>query len=311
MFLGKEGNCQCFRLVMTYLENDAGAPLAPLLVTEKNHILECYADPLERAALKLSFENVTVIEPPTKGTVTPEVEERIQKLEALKLTTKLPQLANTGMDAWKARLGALDCNPQNVKAKDIGDPVPEGLKLKTGWREGKEPWCNVALKSIDALLKSLRDVKPLTSDALRKAKREAFGDAFVKLVELVEAAEEKAIDAMPTAEPAFAEALKKRFAPRAEAATQRASDIGVKGGEAKIRKAKEQGLDPLAPANKELAKSTFGRCQKVDGDARAPNNNYKPYVFKRIEHGIAEATNITSWMKYGGAKKKKKNKRRK
>ena len=37
---------------------------------------------------------------------------------------------------------------------------------------------------------------------------------------------------------------------------------------------------------------------KPSGDERAPNNNYKPYVYKRIKHGIAKATKITSWMKY-------------
>ena len=66
----------------------------------------------------------------------------------------------------------------------------------------------------------------------------------------------------------------------------------------------------MAAAHKKLASSTFGRCQKPKGDVRAPNNNYPQYVFKRIEHGIAEATNITSWMKYEVSKKKQKKKKR-
>ena len=108
------------------------------------------------------------------------------------------------------------------------------------------------------------------------------------------------------------EALRKRFAPRAEAAAQRFSDATSKGGTEGIRRAEEQGVEHpgLKAANKKLAACTFGPCQKPKGDVRAPNNNYPPYVFKRIEHDIAKATNITSWMKYEVSKKKKKNKKK-
>ena len=51
----------------------------------------------------------------------------------------------------------------------------------------------------------------------------------------------------------------------------------------------------------------FDRSYRQIGDVSKP---YPQYVFKRIEHGIAKATNITSWMKYEVSKKKKKNKKR-
>ena len=164
-----------------------------------------------------------------------------------------------------------------------------------------EPWCKAAERSVAVVLTRLRDRnKPPTADALKEQKREAFRDAFEELVGLVEAAEEEAIQAMPAEAAAFEKALKARFAPRAEAAAQRKSDVGSRSGLEFHRKCKEQGVQHpgLKAADKKKASGTFGRCQKAKGDASAPNNNYPQYVFKRIKHGIAKATKITSWMNY-------------
>ena len=313
-FIGKEGPAQYARLLMTYLDNDASAPLAPLLATEKNRILACYADPLERASLKSSIEQITVVEPSTEAAATPEVEERIAVLEAVKETTKLPQLQGLSSTIWKKRLPAL-CTSAEADA-EIGGPVPDGFKFSQHLRESRtEPWCKAAARSIDVVLRKLRDLRlPPSAEALKKMKRDAFGDAYKKLMEVVGAAEDKAIHAMPSEGPALTEALTKRFAPRAEAAAQRDRDRAQKAGSAyatTYKEQKEQGKKTsLDAANKETDRCIFGLCKTPKGDVSAPNNNYPQYVFKRIEHGIAKAANITSWMKYEVSKKKKKNKKR-
>ena len=124
---------------------------------------------------------------------------------------------------------------------------------------------------------------------------------------MVETHEEEAIRALPEG-PALTEALRKRFAPRAEAAVRRAAAGSSKGSQAQQKKYREEGVDVSALMH--AGRGNFGRGQKPKGDKRAPNNNYPQYVFKRIEHGIAKATNITSWMKYEVSKKKKKNKKK-
>ena len=305
--IGMAGQTQHCNLIGNYFrDHGLGAQLAPLLVTLKSNVLRCYLQqPSERASLELNFENVTVVEPSTGATMSPEVAARIAKLEEFKKLTSPdlhPNLKGISRDKWNARLLALDDNERDVPIADIGAPVTDGLRINQHLRERKsESWQDIARKSIDAELTKLRELSsPPTPEVLRKAMLTAFGDVFETVVELVEKTEEAAICAMPAAEPALTEALTKRYAPRAEAAAQKYVNNGIQGGNETHRVAKEQGVahPGLKAARKKNAQCTFGACLKPSGDERAPNNNYKPYVYKRIKHGIAKATKITSWMKY-------------
>jgi hypothetical protein len=299
--IAKEGKILVDHLLGDHFkENGDDAAVAPLLETEKGRILACYdALPVEKASLEISFETVTVVEPSSEATVTLDVEERIKLLLAFKETTTLSQLQDLSRGKWEARCLALSTVETDVDKATIGPPVDGGFTLKYKGKKKSATYQDCAQTSVEQELTRVRALsKPPTAKALKKLKRDAFREAYGKLVELVEAAEEKAIGAMPAAKPALAEALRKRFEPRVKAAEQRKNDSSVKGVTEKHRRAKDQGVDPLAAAKKELAKRTFGACLKPSGDERAPNNNYKPYVYKRIEHGIAKATKITSWMKY-------------
>jgi hypothetical protein len=301
--IGKPGTSICHLLFSDYVkENGDDAALAPLLEREKSRVLVRYdhLDEKERASVKISLEAITVVEPSTESSATSEVEERIRVLEALQETTTLPQLQGLSSTKWKKRLLALSTS---AKADaEIGGPVDDGVKFNQNLRESRtEPWCKAAERSIDVVLKKLRARRsPPTAEALKQMKRDAWRDAFENLVRAVEAHEDKAIQALPAEAAALEKALKARFGPRAEAAAQRHSDMTSKGGSASQRNAREQGVQHpgLKAAEKKKARCTFGPCTKPKGDTRAPNNNYPQYVFKRIEHGIAKATKITSWMKY-------------
>lgn len=315
--IGKAGKIKCGALISDYFKaHSDDAALAPLLAILKADTLACYVhlDDDEQTSVESSLVEITVVEPSSEASATPADRERIKVLEAVLHTTdvtKCPQLRGLSGNKWKNRIRAL-CTSTDPNA-EVGEPVDDGVAwVSRNKLKASDTGQLVAYRCVDAKLKILRlKCSPPTADALKKLKQDAFGDAYRKLVEVVEAAEDKAIQAMPSEGPALTEALKKRFAPRAEAVAQQKSDHSSKGATEKHRRAKEQGVvNPCAAAHKKNAGCTFGPCRKPKGDERAPNNNYPPYVHKRIEHDIAKATNITSWMKYEVSKKKKKNKKR-
>jgi hypothetical protein len=309
--IGKDGKIVCYQLFRDYVDaNGDDAALAPLLATLKDDILVCYNHlETEQKTLKSSFVDITVVEPSTEASATPEVEAQIRVLEALKKTTQLPQLQKVSSDKWDARLKALDGNKRDVPKAEIGDPVPNGLNLTKNLRQGKkEPWCKAAERSIQAKIDDLRKLsKPPTADKLKRLKRDAFAGVFELVVRAVEAHEDKAIQAMPSEGPALTEALRKRFAPRAEAESQRYRAVRSEGCKGAHRKYKEQGVPHPGSiaAWKEKRKCKFGRIQTPKGTERAPNNMYPPYVAERIKAGFLKSKNLVrAWTNHKPRRKR-------
>lgn len=311
---GMSGKIQSSQLLKEYFDaNGDDAPLAPLLATLKCNVQPCYAHlDTEQDEVREALRRITVVEPTFSTEMPQEIKDRIARLEAFRPTTeedKYPQLRDASQLKWQGRCAALYMGAADIAAKEMPPAVEDGFKLNSGHKSKKGPvktYQGAARLSLDRVVEGLRDkYRPPKPEVLKKAKYAAFGDAFDLVVGVVEAQELKAIRAMPDKEPDLTRALEARFAPRAEAATERASEWGTKGATEKHRKAKEQGVDPLAAATKERKKVKFGRLQTPTGIERAPNNMYPAYVAERIKKGFLESKNIVrAWTNYKPRRKR-------
>ena len=314
VLVGKEGGSQFQKMINNYLDNNAAAPLAPLLATLKGDVERCYVHlDTEQDEVRETLSSITVDEPTFSAPMPQHVKDRIKNLLAFRETTeedKYPQLRDASLGKWRARCAALYAGGQDINAADMPPEVDDGFTLNHNLVKKKGPvktYQLAAQLTVDRLVTGLRDkyTEPSVDDK-KQAMRDAFGVFFEKVVRVVEAHEEKAIRSLSSEEPALTEALTKRFGPRAEAAAQRTSDIAVKSGNASAAAAQEAGFYPgLAAARKENKKNKFTSIQTPTGIERAPNNMYPAYVAERIKAGFLESKNLVrAWTNHKPRRKR-------
>ena len=313
-WIGKRGRIDAPYLFIDYYDaNGADALLAPLADVLIGDIVSCYAHlKTEQDEIRKALRRITVVEPTFSTKMPQDVKDRIERLEAFRVTTekdKYPQLSGASQRKWKARCAALYAGGQDINAADMPPKVEDGFSLNHHLVMKKEvkTYQEAAQLTLDTLVTGLRDkyTEPSVDDK-KQAMRDAFGVFFDKVVRVVEAHEEKAIRSLSSEEPALTEALTKRFGPRAEAVEQRAEAASSKGGNAFAVAAQEAGFNPgLAAARKELKKCTFGRLQTPTGVERAPNNMYPPYVAERIKAGFLKSKNLArAWTNHKPRRKR-------